>query len=270
MEVEGEIRRAIRDAVNRPSRKPFHWGGLAGYQQLAAIGGALSQVRQEAETTYLHRLASQVNRAVETNRTLAHDLAQAHTWVRQIADCLRYPWPPSAEARPQHCPLSSEHVRDEMNALRQQFQPDLKRQPAQAALYQAWHRLWKTWQPDLLHCYDIPGLPADNLDLEARFGQLRRHQRRISGCQSTRPLRDFGQYQVLFAADSEEDLLHHLRQVPLADYQAHRRRLAEAEAPRLQLYRLHRDPVATMRALVDQHAARREALGLNDKTKSPP
>jgi hypothetical protein len=28
---------AIRDVVNRSTRKPFSWGGLAGYQQLEAI-----------------------------------------------------------------------------------------------------------------------------------------------------------------------------------------------------------------------------------------
>jgi hypothetical protein len=44
-----------------------------------------------------------------------------------------------------------------------------------------------------LPCYDIVGLPPDNLKLEALFEQLRCHQRRISGRKSTRPLRDFGQ-----------------------------------------------------------------------------
>jgi len=32
---------AIRDAVNRSSRKPFHWGGLAAIKQLAAIAQTL-------------------------------------------------------------------------------------------------------------------------------------------------------------------------------------------------------------------------------------
>jgi hypothetical protein len=36
--------------------------------------------------------------------------------------------------------------------------------------------------------------------------------------------------------------------------------LAEAEAPRQFLHRLHRDPLGTMRRLVDQHTARRAVL----------
>ena len=41
LEIENQFRVAIRDAVNRPSRKPFYWGGLQGYRQLAAIGQVL-------------------------------------------------------------------------------------------------------------------------------------------------------------------------------------------------------------------------------------
>jgi hypothetical protein len=73
-------------------------------------------------------------------------------------------------------------------------------------------------------------------------------------------LRDFGHCQVLFIAENQANLLHQLRQVPVATYQAHRRRLAEAEAPRQFLHRLHRDPAKTMHTLIGQHAARRTAL----------
>ena len=124
----------------------------------------------------------------------------------------------------------------------------------------AWHRIWKDSGSAWLHCYDIPGLPPDNLALESLFGQLRRHQRRVSGCKSTRKLRDFGQYQVLFLADSEDELLEQIQQVPLEEYEKNRCHLAEAESPRRFLHRLHRDPFDTMRQLLDQHAARRAEL----------
>lgn len=246
--------------MNRRSRKPFHWGGLAGYRQLEAIGEALNQVSQEAETAYLRRLAIQVNRALEKNRTLAQDVKGAHAWLRQVAHCLRYPFPPSLGANPSELSATSDQVHREMEDLLQEFQPDLKRQPAQAALYNAWRRLWKSWGPHLLHCYDVPGLPADNLQVEALFGELRCRQRRISGRRSTRPLRDFGHYQVLFDAQSEAELLHQLRQVRLEDYRSHRRQLAKAEIPRQDSARLHRNPLDTMNRWLAQHAARRDFL----------
>lgn len=262
MTIEQQVRTAIRDAVNRKSRKPFHWGGLRGYQQLAVIGEALGSVPVQAETVYLQQLALQVNRALERSRVLAADLTEAHSWLRRVADCLHYPYrsaspPDAADPTP-----SSTQVRAEMESLLAAFQPDLKRREAQRALFNAWHRLWRSWGPHLLHCYDIPGLPADNLELERLFGKLRCHQRRISGQKSTRPLRDFGQYQVLFAAESEAELLEQLRQVPADTYQQHRQRLAQAEVPRQQSYRLHRDPAGYIQRLIDQHTKRRTMLEL--------
>jgi hypothetical protein len=46
----------------------------------------------------------------------------------------------------------------------------------------------------------------------------------------------------------------------LVEYQAHRRRLQAAEAPRQFLRRLHHDPVSTMQRLMDRYAARRAEL----------
>ena len=253
MRIEAQVRVAIRDAINRKSRKPFYWGGLTGYEQLEAIAQALEEVPSDApETSYLRRLKMCVGRVVEAYRVNVEDLREAHTWLRRIADCLRYP--------PSEPSLTGEQVKREMEALLQSFQPDLKRRLAQAALHRVWHRTWEEYGPDLLHCYDIPGLPPDNLMLESLFGRLRRHQRRVSGRKSTRELRDFGQYQVLFLAESEEELLEQIRQVPLEEYRENRRRLEEAEAPRRLLHRLHRDPLGTMRDLVERHAVRRAAL----------
>jgi hypothetical protein len=255
--IEAQVRVAIRDAVNRKSRKPFYWGGLKGYEQLEAIAQALGEVpSDEPETDYLRRLKMRVDRLVEAYRVNVEDLREAHTWLRRIADCLRYP-PSDSTPEPS---VTSEQVKQEMEALLQSFQPDLKRRPAQAALLGAWHRTWEQYGPDLLPCYDIPGLPPDNLMLESLFGRLRRHQRRVSGRKSTRELRDFGQYQVLFLAESEDELLEQIRQVSLEEYRENRRRLEEAEAPRRLLHRLHRDPLSTMRGLVNQHAARRAVL----------
>jgi hypothetical protein len=272
--LEAQVRVAIRDAVNRGTRKPFHWGGLKGYDQLCDIAQALSSVpSQESETAYLRQLAEWVNRVVDRYRVNVEDLREAHTWLRRIAECLRYPpsahpeWgTPAGPLRPTVC-SRREQVGREMEALLAAFQPDLKRRPAQGALYHAWHRIWEDSGSEWLYCYDIPGLPPDNLAMESLFEQLRRHQRRISGCKSTRELRDFGQCQVLFLAESEEELLEQIRRVPLEEYKKHCCRLAKAEAPRRLLHRLHRDALGTMRQLLDQHAARRAQL---DSSRASP
>ena len=257
MAIEAQLRRAIRDAVNRPSRKPFHWGGLAGYRQLEAIAQALHPVSSIApDAAYVYQLARQVDRVLNRNRELVADLQAAHAWFRRIADCLRYP----PKAYDDLASVTSQQVSAEMESLMHDFRPDFKRQPVQATLYRAWQRRWQAYGPELLYCYDIPGLPPDNLALEGLFGRLRRHQRRISGRKSTQELRSFGQYQVLFVAESEADLLRQLQQVPFSAYQAHRRRLEIAEAPCRFLRRLHHNPVSTMQRLLDRYTARRTQL----------
>jgi hypothetical protein len=90
LEIENQFRVAIRDAVNRPSRKPFYWGGLKGYRQLEAIAQVLHAM-PVAENAYFSRLIQQVDRALEKNRTLAEELGKTHSWFLRIAACLRYP-----------------------------------------------------------------------------------------------------------------------------------------------------------------------------------
>jgi hypothetical protein len=256
--LERQLQQAIRDAVNRPSRKPFAWGGLAGYRQLSAIADGIRQlVDATPETRYLRRLLSQVERALENYRALANDLAAAHSWLLRVAAVLHYRQTAGEVSSEE---LTSESVANAMEELLAAFQPDFKRQPAQRALHNALSRTWKAFGPDLLHCYDIQGLPPDNLALEALFSALRRHQRRISGHKTTRELRVLGHYQVLFQAKSQEDLLAQLRSVPLDRYRHHRQRLEQAAEPRRFIHRLHRDPDSTIQSLADAYQERRRQL----------
>ncbi|MDB9371283.1 hypothetical protein PN456_20470 [Nodularia spumigena CS-586/05] len=261
MAIESQIRAAIRDCVNRTSRKPFRWGGLSGYQQLETIGQILRSLPcREIDTDYLSVLSVWVDQALSSNRSVASDLEEAHQWLQRIADCLHYPEYSKRSAenitdvtQSNSSPLTSLQVRREMEELLQQFVPDPQQNPAQFALKKKLQKLWHKYGTDLLHCYDIPGLPPDNLKMEAMFSNLRRHQRRISGRKSTAELRDFGQYQVLFLAETELQLLEQIQQVPITEYKTQRRRLAVSEAPRQQKHRLHHHPVTTIQALVDQH-----------------
>jgi len=257
--IEKQLRMAIRDAVNRSTRKPFAWGGLAGYQQLEAIDQALTQlITVDPESTYFQQLSKQVRRALDKNHTLANNVKEAHHWLRQIAACLRYP----PRSDPDE-PLSSQQVATEMQDLLQRFTPDPKYQRPQSAIQSKLDRIWHLYGPDLLHTYDIPGLPPDNLQIESLFGRLRCHQRRVSGRKSTRPLREFGHYQVLFSADSQADLLHHLRTVPIDEYRKHRQQLENAETTRRFMHCLHRDAAGTLRRLVDSYT------GLSCQSISP-
>jgi hypothetical protein len=243
---------AIRDAVNRHTRKPFSWGGLAGYQQLEVIDEALTELTTLCpERPYFQNLSRHVKRALDKNRTLADNVKEAHQWLLQISTCLRYPQRSFSDG-----PINSCQVAREMEELLDRLNPDPRYQRPQSAIKSKLQRTWNLYGPDLLHTYDIPGLPPDNLQIESLFGQLRRHQRRVSGRKSTRPLREYGHYQVLFSADSQADLLHHLRTVPLHEYRKHRKLLETAESSRRFMSCLHRDAARTLRRLVTTYAER--------------
>jgi hypothetical protein len=244
LEIEDQFRLAIRDAVNRATRKPFYWGGLKGYHQLESIAQALHSL-PVTESAFFSRLIRQVDRTLENNRPLAETLDKTYTWFLRIAACLRYP--PSAHVG-LPAPTSSQ-VRQEMEELLRNFESDAYHQVVPLSLYSGLRKRWNLFGNDLLHCFDIPGLPQDNLKVESLFGRLRCHQRRISGRKSTQPLRDFGHYQILFLAESEEQLLEQLRGVPVEDYQKQCKLQAQAEAPRQFLARLHRNPEKTMQDL---------------------
>jgi hypothetical protein len=239
---------------------------LAGYQQLEAIALALHQVNQTCpENNYFQQLSARVDRTLEKNRTLANNLKETHQWLHKIAACLRYPPKTYAEET-----LTGEQVAQEVEALQRHFQPDPKHQRPQAALCHRLQRLWDAYGEQLLPCYDIPGLPPDTFQLENLFGRLRGHQRRISGRKSTRELNKLGHYQVLFKAESETELLEHLRKVPLEDYQAQRRKIMTAELSSQFLHRLHHDPESTMKRLADQYVSSNSEDGQDNQPTSIP
>jgi hypothetical protein len=113
----------------------------------------------------------------------------------------------------------------------------------------------KTWLPGILHCYDIPGLPRSNLDLESRFGTLRRAQRRTSGRKETSQLRVFGPGEVVLLSLQDAEILPLLRSVPVDEYWSQRRRQEEREEPRRWLTRLHRDPMQALAQVDEQFYA---------------
>lgn len=254
---------SIRNAANRSSRKPFSWGGLAGYRQLEAISVALHELPLKQEgMEYFQQLVNQVDEALGRNRALADDISSAHDQLIRIAQCLGYPTPHNSptgtlfteERRRYTDPnLTSTTIRKEMEVLLEMHQSISSQSPAQTALSIGFQRRWKSYGSDLLHCYDIPGLPPDNLRLESVFGKLRNHSRRITGRKSTRELRDFGQCQILFFAESPEDLLEQMQQVPLSTYQAQRESLEKAEAPQRFIRQLHRDTLKATRKLLSKY-----------------
>ena len=266
MQLEGQLCAAIREAVNRGSRKPFLWGGLKGYEQLESIAQALENLPTPPLThdEYLDLLRSRVERVLTQNHTVAEDLKQAYQLLLAVARCLHYP-PIKSDRKVENKP-TRQTVDEAITRLIQETQPTGPVQHAQLCLLGELKRRWELFGEELLYCYEISGLPQDNLKLESLFGRFCRHQRRISGRPSTRELQAFGQAQVLFTASSFPALLEQIQQVPRERYAFHRQRLAEAEQPRQFFHRLHQDPDKALSAWIQAYTGccqQRDPLPLN-------
>jgi hypothetical protein len=96
------------------------------------------------------------------------------------------------------------------------------------------HRWW-----GLFVCYDVPGLPATNNDLERFFGRLKTNQRRITGRKSVNSfVLRYGAYAAFVdLSEPKADLLARLRQIDRAAYLQERQQLQRILVERQQYHR---------------------------------
>jgi hypothetical protein len=251
----GYYRRAIRDVLNRFSRKPFQCGGLQGYDQLVGIGQHLNNRHiRNGPDPYLDQLSHYVQKTLRSTASQAQEVRQAHPILTQVERYLAGVPQPSLEANSRETSLSvpgSKAVQQELDRTFSDLVQQADDCPLVRRLARKWRSMSKTWLPGILHCYDIPGLPRSNLDLESVFGTLRRGQRRISGRKETTPLRTFGPGEISLLSLEDEEILPLLQSVPADEYWSQRRRQEEREEPRRWLLRLHRDPAYAL-AQVDE------------------
>ena len=279
-ELERQFRAAFKDALRRPSRKPSTFGGLTGYDQLKSLVTVLQSHLPEGATGFLPSLLEQGQRALQETSELAEDVRRGQGYLQQVTHLLAEPLETDKDSSP--CipvkvgemnageqtvkPLAQppHRLSSEEMSLGQQVKQaletklaTLEEQPSNGPISRAFltntRRLTTQWEDYLFHCYDIPGLPANNAALEARFGELRRGQRRISGRKETSALRRTGHFQILLRAQTMTELWQRLREVPLAAYQAARERLEAAEEKERWMYRLHRWPAKTAKAMIAKY-----------------
>ena len=252
----GYYRRAIRDALNRSSRKPFQCGGLRGYDQLVGIDLHLQErLMQRGPDAYLDQLHERVQNALRSAVSQADQVRQTHAFLIQVERYLAKahcsgPEPDTSET---DAPRSdSKTVRQELDKMFSDLVQPSKTCSLARRLARRWRAMRKSWLPHILHCYDIPGLPRSNLDLESTFGTLRRSQRRISGRKETSPIRIFGPAAIALLALDDEQVLPLLQSVSPDTYWSQRRRQEECEEPHRWLTRLHRDPTRALSQVDEQ------------------
>ena len=136
---------------------------------------------------------------------------------------------------------------------------DLQEEAAPSALLQTWAeqflKVTASYGPSLFNCYDVPGLPRTNNDLEQLFGSLRHQLRRTTGqknapaslvvCGATRlPAAVASQTHTFTAAE--------LATANLQQWRTVRARLAQRRYPRMLGRRFRQNPDAYLQALEER------------------
>ena len=218
-QIISQLVRHTRYLLTLKGRPPFRLAGLETYERLhsvACLSLDLLATRYEPRLAQLYQgLQAALSPLTETS----HAIHQGAAWLRDIAYIL--------EPVPTH-PLNAEDVAGQ---LRRSLDT-LQRQPQDSPALETFGRHLDTvsrnsW-PGLFHCYEVPGLPRTNNELESHFRETRRRLLRTTGQQgqTQRTLQRQGAWELLPHPMTEAKLRAAFSQTPLEDLIQERQRFS--------------------------------------------
>jgi hypothetical protein len=171
----------------------------------------------------------------------ADQLQRQHQWLIDLQRLLK-PSPRKPGVQP-----TGQEIKTEVDRYLIELNPRTDLDETDQAIAQHVITTFRNRWWGLFVCYDVPGLPATNNDLESFFGRLKTNQRRITGQKSVNSfVLRYGAY-VAFVdrSESKSELLARLRQVDRAAYQQERQHLHRILAERRDYHRFchHLDTV---------------------------
>lgn len=248
----------LRRVLSRSGRKPlrqaqgrlFRLAGLRLYADLLDLLGSLEvSLSHLPEEQRLTCFADAIRRGLQDFEEDYVWIVEGYTWVVDIADIpsaslragLDIPLPePGAEA-PER-PLSEE-VRDRLNVYLDRLDQRTDLNAPLIAFREHLRALTERYAPGLFHCYDIPGLPRTNNDLESVFGRVRRQTLRTSGPHHAQQrLHEEGAWLLFDLVHSENEQLERLQRVSLDEWREERQRIREHKATFTEDRRFRRSP----------------------------
>jgi hypothetical protein len=211
--------RHTRYLLTLKGRPPFRLAGIETYERLqhvARLSLDLLATRYEARLAQLYQgLQSALSPFAQTYQEFRHGAA----WLRDIAYIL--------EPAPAH-PLSAAHVAGQ---LRGYLDTVLRLPDVTPTLYEFGLHLDKvsrSYWPGLFHCYDVPGVPRTNNELESHFRDTGRRLLRTTGQKglTQRTLQRQGAWELLPRSPTEAQVLDAVCHTPPEDLAQERQRFA--------------------------------------------
>lgn len=193
----------------------------------------------------LARLRTLIGRAEQRCGERAVELRQAHNWLLEIARRLE----PSVVVESGRPPTGAE-VRARVETYLDDIAAAVAKGSISAWLQQPVEHLRTVLLrlgDGLYHCYDVPGLPRTNNDLEQFYRRVKASERRITGHRRSDTfvvrVGGFAVYAVTASETSESELQRQLATVSANDWQRERAvlRANQERQTKMRRFRLHRD-----------------------------
>jgi hypothetical protein len=198
-----------------------------------------------------------IARAVDQGKEHEDGLRQAHAWLGEIARRLE-PAPASGTRELRR----GAQVREQVESFLDEIAEIVNQE-----VFPAWLRpsvdqfpaTLRHFRESLYHCYDVPGLPRTNNDLEQFYRRVKATERRITGHRRSDTfvvrMGGFAVYAIAARALPASALQADLAHVPASDWRAERQtlRTIQTRQTRMRRFRLHRDAyLADLEARWDQ------------------
>jgi Transposase, Mutator family len=228
-EVSTHLFRHTRYLLTLKGRPPFRLAGMETYERLQNVAQCSLDLLAERYDPRLAQLYQGLQSALSPFAQTYQALQQGAAWLHDIAYILE--------------PTATQAMRGEQVAgqLRTYLDTVLRWPAVTPTLYTFGRHLDKvsrSYWPGLFHCYDVPGLPRTNNELESRFRDTGRRLLRTTGQKglTQRTLQRQGAWELLPRPPTEAQVLEAVCQTPPEELAQERQRFA-AHRQRFRLQR---------------------------------
>src|SRR3989475_10125863 len=164
-QVLTQLVRHTRYLLTLKGRPPFRLAGMETYERLHSVACLSLDLLAKRYEPRLAQLYQGLRAALSPFAETYHALHQGAAWLRDIAYIF--------EPVPAH-PLSAEVVAGQLRSYLDTVQRQPKGAPALETFGRHLDTVSRSYWPGLFHCYEVPGLPRTNNELESHFRDTRR------------------------------------------------------------------------------------------------
>ena len=218
-QVITQLVRHTRYLLTLKGRSPLRLAGIETYARLSHVAGVSLDLLAKHYEPRLAQLYQGLQAALSPFAETYQTLHQGAAWLQDIAYILE-----PVATYPSKAEEVARQLRDYLDTV--QRQPKIT--PTVEAFGRHLDLVSRRYWPGLFHCYDVPGLPRTNNELESHFRETRRRLLRTTGQQgqTQRTLQRQGAWELLPHPPTEAKLHETLRQIPPEDLAQERQRFA--------------------------------------------